>query len=212
MDVMQLSMKPQMTASRYAKVRAYDNHYRVTTNNEATTMATYDSGVTSVFQQPQATNEGMTLGSIQYVGVLKDIILLNYRPVSQPMVLFKCDWVTPGFDRWGNPTYKQDEDGFLLANFRNLKAEVTEPFVFPSQVQQVFYADEPNTPWWKVVLHKEARSKRIVAENSEEIGTPIDNVIGIEVPFIIPEVLSNTTFVGAIELTGTEAILGAAGL
>jgi len=169
MDVMQLSMKPQMTSSRYAKVRAYDNHYRVTTDNEAITMATYDSRVASIFQQPHATNEGMTLGSIQYVGVLKDIILLNYRPVSQLVVLFKCDWVTPGFDRWENLTYKRDEDGFLLANFRNLKAEVTVPFVFPSQVQQMFYADEPNTLWWRVVLHKEARFKCIIAENSEEI-------------------------------------------
>jgi hypothetical protein len=71
MDVMQLSMKPQMTASRYAKVRAYDNHYKVTTDNETTTMATYDYGVAFIFQQPHATNEGMTLGSIQYVGVLK---------------------------------------------------------------------------------------------------------------------------------------------
>jgi len=212
MDVMQLSMKPQMTGSRYAKVRAYGNHYRVTTDNEAIIMATYDFGVASIFQQPQVTNEGMTLGSIQYVGVLKDIILLNYRPVSQPVVLFKCDWVTPRFDRWGNPMYKRDEDGFLLANFRNLKAEVTEPFVFPSQVQQVFYADEPNISWWKVVIHKEARSKCIVDENSEEIGTPINNVIGTEVPLIIPEVLSNTTLVDAIELTGTEAILATAGL
>jgi hypothetical protein len=49
MDVMQLSIKPQMIASRYAKVRAYDNHYRVTTNNEATTMATYDFKVASIF-------------------------------------------------------------------------------------------------------------------------------------------------------------------
>jgi len=36
MDVMQLSVKPQTTASRYAKVRVYDDHYKVTTNNEAT--------------------------------------------------------------------------------------------------------------------------------------------------------------------------------
>jgi hypothetical protein len=129
--------------------------------------------------------------------------------VFQLEVLFKCDWVTPGFDRWGNPTYKRDEDGFLLANFCNLKAKVTESFVFPSQVQQVFYVDEPNTLWWKVVLHKEARSECIIVENSEEIAIPIDNVIGIEVPLIIPEVLSNITLVGAIELTGTEVILAA---
>jgi hypothetical protein len=47
MDVMQ---KPQMNISRYAKVRAYDNHYRVTIDDEATTMATYDFGVASIFQ------------------------------------------------------------------------------------------------------------------------------------------------------------------
>jgi hypothetical protein len=46
------------------------------------------------------------------------------------MVLFKCDWVTHGSNRWGNPTYRWDEDGFLLANFCNLKAKVIEPFVF----------------------------------------------------------------------------------
>ncbi len=71
----------------------------------------------------------------------------------------------------------------------------------------MFYADESNTLWWKVVLHKEAKSKRIVVENNEEINTLINNVIVIEVPLIIPEVLSNTALVGAIELTGTEAIL-----
>jgi hypothetical protein len=32
----------------------------------------------------------------------------------------------------------------------------------------VFDANEQSTPWWKVVLHKEARFKHIVAENNEE--------------------------------------------
>jgi hypothetical protein len=211
MDVMQLLMKPQMTVSRYAKVKAYNNHYRVTIDNEATTMATYDFGVAYIFQR-HATNEGMTFGSIQYVVILKDIFLLNYGLVFQLVVLFKCDWVTPRFDRWGNPTYRWDEDGFLLINFRNLKVEVTEPFVFPSQMQQVFYANEPSTTWWKVVFHKEARSKHIIAENNEEISIPINKVIGIEVPFIIPEVLNNIIFVGAIELIGTKVILVVVGL
>jgi hypothetical protein len=128
------------------------------------------------------------------------------------MVLFKCDWVTLRFDRWGNPTYRWNEDGFLLANFRNLKAKVTKPFVFPSQVQQVFYVDELRSLCWKVVLHKEVRSKRIVGKNSEEINIPIDNVIGTEVPLIILEVLSNSALVGAIELTRNEAILAVVGL
>ncbi len=111
-------------------MRVYGNHYKVNEGGAETTMATYDFGVASIFQQPQATHEGIALGSIEYVGVLKDIILLDYGPVSQLMVLFKCDWVIHGSDRWGNPTYKRDEDGFLLANFRHLKAYIDEPYVF----------------------------------------------------------------------------------
>jgi len=50
------------------------------------------------------------------------------------MVLFKYDWVKKKFDRWGNPTYKWDENGFLMANFQALKAQEDEPYVFPTQV------------------------------------------------------------------------------
>jgi hypothetical protein len=71
-------------------------------------------------------------------------------------------------DRRGHPTYKRDEDGFLLANFNALKANDDEPFVFPTQVQHVFYSEELNQPWWKVVLHKEPRSRRVVTEAREE--------------------------------------------
>ncbi len=138
--------------------------------------------------------------------------MLDYGPISQPVVLFKCDWVTHGSDIWGNPTYKQDEDGFLLANFCHLKANIDEPYVFPAQVQQVFYAHEPSTPWWKIVLHKEPRSKQVVVENSEEINIPVDNVIDTEVPLHIPEAPSDSTLVGAIELTGADVILAAEGL
>ncbi len=78
------------------------------------------------------------------MGILKDIILLDYGPISQPVILFKCDWVRNGLDRWGNPTYKCDDDGFLFVNFRQLKAWVDEPYVFLARVQQVFYADDRN--------------------------------------------------------------------
>jgi hypothetical protein len=71
-------------------------------------------------------------------------------------------------DRRGHPTYKRDEDGFLLANFNALKANDDEPFMFTTQVQQVFYFEELNQPWWKVVLHKEPHSKRVVTEAREE--------------------------------------------
>ncbi len=38
-----------------------------------------------------------------------------------------------------------------MANFKHMLPEDIEPFVFPSQVQQVFNVDDRYTPWWKVV-------------------------------------------------------------
>ncbi len=124
-------MKPKFSTLNYTRMKAYGNHLRVIGVNNINTHAMYDSGTTSVFRQQQGTNEGTTLGLIQYVGVLKDIVLLDYGPILIPVILFKCNEVKNSFDRWGNPTYKRDEDGFLLA-------QKDEPYVFPTQVQHVF--------------------------------------------------------------------------
>ncbi len=135
------------------------------------------------------------------------------RPITHPptdlvnLYMYRCDWVKNEVDRQGRPTYKRDEDGFLLANFNALKANDDEPFVFPAQVQQVFYSEELNQPWWKVVLQKEPRSKRVVTEAWEEQTVIQDNAIGVEVPLEIPDVPHNMAMVGAIELCGTEAIM-----
>jgi hypothetical protein len=59
---------------------------------------------------------------------------------------------------------------------------------------------------WKVVLHKEPRSKRILVSDSDEI-TILDNLIGIDVPLEIPEVPRNMALISAIELIGIDEIL-----
>jgi hypothetical protein len=64
------------------------------------------------------------------MGILEDIILFYYGPISILIIVFKCNWVKNEVDRWGNPTYKRDQDGFLLANFRVFKVKDEEPYVF----------------------------------------------------------------------------------
>ncbi len=54
-------------------------------------VATYDCGVASVFQQAQGPSGVFAFGPMQYVGILQDIILLDYGAVSIPAILFKCD-------------------------------------------------------------------------------------------------------------------------
>ncbi len=71
----------------------------------------------------------------------------------------------------------------------------------------MFYSEELNQTWWKVVLHKEPRSRRLVTEAGEEQTVIQDNVIGVEVPLEIPDVPHNMAMVGAIELCGTDAIM-----
>ncbi len=47
----------------------------------------------------------------------------------------QCAWVQNGSDVKGNPTYKQDEVGFLFAIFLHMMAEDEKPFIFPTQAQ-----------------------------------------------------------------------------
>lgn len=92
MDAYHLSMKPKFFTLSYTRMKAYGNHYRVIGVNNTNTHATYDFGITSIFRQQQGTNEGTTLRPIQYVGVVKDIvILLNYGPITILVILFKCN-------------------------------------------------------------------------------------------------------------------------
>ncbi len=71
---------------------------------------------------------------IQYVDILKEILKLEYGPISSPIVLFPYKWMKNGNNNKGNLTYKQDDVGFLLVNFWHLLHEFDEPFVFPSHV------------------------------------------------------------------------------
>lgn len=57
------------TALSYKKIKAYGNHFLI--EDQSTNMlVTYDSGVASVFQQSEG-SEDVVLGVIQYVGILK---------------------------------------------------------------------------------------------------------------------------------------------
>jgi len=96
-------------------MKAYGNHLHVD-DDYVSLLVTYDSGVASIFQQSQGTEDDV-LGVIQYVGMLKQIWQLDYSPMSSPIMLFHCQWVKNGMDKKENPIYKWDETGFLIVNF-----------------------------------------------------------------------------------------------
>jgi hypothetical protein len=82
---------------------------------------------------------------MNYVGVLKDILKLDYRPLRTPIVLLRCQWLKR-HDSRGNPTYTRDDAGFLVVNFRHKMPQMLEPFIFSTQATQVFLTEVRNKP------------------------------------------------------------------
>ena len=82
------------------------------------------------------------VGSANYYRRLRDIIELDCYG-NFKVVLFKCDWV----DVHHNSGIRQDEFRFTAIYFSRLihtceKLE-HDPYVFSSQVKQVFYVQDP---------------------------------------------------------------------
>ncbi|KAG0592607.1 hypothetical protein KC19_1G266500 [Ceratodon purpureus] len=162
-DLLLLSNSPSLSCKRYARMTAYGNHWRVE-DDYARSFTNYDSGVACLEANEQSAGTGK-----DYVGVLTDIFLIDYGDMKTPVIIFSCVW-KKRHDNFRNETYVRDQDGFLVVNFRFNTPKSVDPYVFPSQCSQVFFADDdlhPPGSNWKVILRKEARSRRKVEEDDD---------------------------------------------
>jgi len=85
--------------------------------------------------------------------------------------------------------------------------EFDEPFVFPSQVQQMFFWSEPKTLWWKVVLGREPRSRQVVTDTYDDCIDTHSVVYGFKAPLKFPDLDSSRILIGVIELNREETFL-----
>ncbi len=115
LDVDVLSCLPKTTTLRYQRMKAYGNHLQVSDCNMEG-MVSFDCGVASSFGQWQ-THMGDVDAMVEYVGLIKYIFKLDYGPISTPIIFMWCAWVRNKNDVKGNPTYRQDEVGFLVCNY-----------------------------------------------------------------------------------------------
>ena len=84
MDGFLLNRKLSQRAPRYARIATFGNHFRV--EDEITAeLASYNSGVASIFQE--LVNGGGE-STVNYVGVLKDILELHYGALHNKIILF----------------------------------------------------------------------------------------------------------------------------
>jgi hypothetical protein len=197
-DSLLLCTKPSQKAMRYTKMKAFGNHFRV--EDEAT------SRIASVFVVP---TEDARDVSVNYVGVLKDILKVDYGPMRQPVILLRYEWIKREDNR-GNPMYIRDDAGFLVVNFRHKLRNMSDPFIFPSQGTQVFFSDDPEKAGWKVVLHKEPRARREVVDTSDVFITTSVETSGLTAPVHIPEPPSVASLDGAVTLSVEEHLLASA--
>ena len=129
------------------------NGFRFHTKDRERKRKTQNSGVivtagTSSFSSTKDKNP--IFSDVTYYGILKNILELDYSG-GKKVVLFECDWVSKG------KRIKQDNDGFVLANFTNVKRH-NEPFILASQAGQVFYIEDLDEQGWHVVVKTTPRA------------------------------------------------------
>jgi hypothetical protein len=123
--------------------------------------------------------------SVNFVGVLKDILKLDYGPVHTPTIIFKCEWVK-GVDNRVNVTYVKDDYGFLTMHFRYRLPLMAKSFIFPFQVTHIFFSDDLRKLGWKVILKKKAQSRREVVDIENVFITTIMEAGGLTTPTRLP--------------------------
>jgi hypothetical protein len=186
-------------------MKAFGTHFQV---DDLTTacLQTYDAGMASIFHIPIEDARELL---INYVGILKVILKLDYGLLHTPVILMKCEWMKR-FDNWGNHTYKRDEAGFLVVNFCQKLPRTANPFIFPSQATQVFFSNVPNKPSWKVVLRKEVCSKREVVDTMDVFITTTLEASGLSIPTEVPVHLPPVSLARAIKFFAEEDLLASA--
>ncbi|XP_027172109.1 uncharacterized protein LOC113771742 [Coffea eugenioides] len=172
MDLKQLAKGPNIVGIQYKGLLV--NGFRFHTRELEKKRKTQNSGVmvnatTSSFASAKDNNP--ILSDLDYYGILTNIIELDYRE-GRKVLLFECDWVSKG------KRLKQDEDGFMLANFSNVKRH-NEPYILAVQASQVFYVEDPLENGWHVVITTRPRAEY----NMDHVGdvdmylqSPISNI------------------------------------
>lgn len=151
-DFLALARGPSRWAKRWTKYIMNGFRFNVKSVDDGTTQ---NSGVFVEMETDSfatANDPNPKSGMVEYYGVLKDIIELDYRS-DRKVVLFDCDWVNGSLRRSG---IKKDDFGFTLVNFERLLPP-TDTLVFGSQAQQVFYVNDPITKEWQVAVRTTPR-------------------------------------------------------
>ncbi|KAG8499629.1 hypothetical protein CXB51_006113 [Gossypium anomalum] len=183
-EIKWLSQGPNRVIKRYSAFLI--NGYRFHTKYRERMRRTQNCGVvvnSSITSYASAKDSNPVEGNVEYYGLLTDIIELDYYG-RWKVILFRCDWADVNTARG----IKKDQFGFTMVNFSRLihtgQQLMDEPYVFSSQVKQVFYSKDPTDEGWYVVLRNTPRdlfdmgngSRDDIVERSETLPFPEQNL------------------------------------
>jgi hypothetical protein len=125
-------------------------------------MKTSDCGITTVFKvtnissrsdrNPEETEN-------RYYGHLEDIIECDFN--SFKIVLFEVKWYRIRMhERDPERTVIEHDNGFTMVNTRAFEPGI-EPYVLPSQCEQVFYSEVPGKAGWSYVVRYDPRGRPV---------------------------------------------------
>lgn len=151
-DIRALASGPRRWAGRWT--RYIMNGFRFHVKSVADGLKSQNSGVFVSSQTDSyatARDPNPRSGIVDYYGVLKDIIELDYGHGCN-VVLFDCDWINSG-RRNG---LKIDKYGFTWVNFMHLLPP-PDTFILGSQALQVFYVQHPTELEWHAAVRTRPR-------------------------------------------------------
>ena len=179
-DVIALSHPPSSFATSYKAMYNFGNYYRC--EDVETSRKTMNCGVAGIFDsvcQNNARDMNPRTGKVHFVGKLQEIFVLDYGTL-RPCIM-KCKWVEPVW-LGPNATMKKDEFGFTLVKIGRIEGVGPNSFVFPTQVNQVFFSRCPESTEWVAVLNVTPRARRVEFE-----GEDIDRSTEDDPEFIVQE-------------------------
>ncbi|XP_073153044.1 uncharacterized protein [Henckelia pumila] len=123
-----------------------------------------------------AKDKNPLIADVSFYGVIEEIWELDYHQFQVP--LFKCAWVAND-----KGVINNDECGFTLVNMNKI-GHKNDEFSLASQVNQVFYIDDPSKKGWSIVLPVPNRCYEGEDDgwNSIPESLPIDDVETHDIP------------------------------
>ena len=134
--------------------------YRIKKLDE--TRKTSNCGISTIFEVTNVSSRSdkhLELSKNLYNGYLEDIFQCDFK--SFKVVLFVVKWYRLRLNqRDPDRTIIEHDNGFTMVNTRLFELG-TEPYVLPSQCEQVFYSEVPGKVGWSFVVRHDPKGRAV---------------------------------------------------